>query len=165
MIRINDQIKVPEVRVIDDTGANVGVLPIEQAKALAKEKGMDLIEIVPTAKPPVVKIMDFDKYRYQEEKKYKKQRAQQKGQELKQVQISVRAAKHDLDIKAEKVNEFLGEGHLVEIQLVLRGREKGNKEWALQKLNEFLTFIRTPYKVTMESRPGGRGFITQIAKK
>ena len=137
----------------------------EAALNLAKEKGLDLIEISPTAKPPVARLMSFDKYRYQEEKKLKKQRAQQKTQEFKQVQIGIKTAKHDSEIKAGKVNEFLAEGHQVTIVMVLRGREKGNKDWARQKLEEFLKTISVPYKVVMEPRVGGRGINVQIIKQ
>lgn len=146
-------------------GANIGVLSLQEALQLAKEKGLDLIEIVPNAKPPVAKIMSFDKFRYQEKKKLKKQKAGQKTQEFKQVRISARAAEHDLQIKAEKVNEFLNEGHIVEIQLFLRGREKANKDWAKQKLYDFLKIITPEHKVLLEPKYGGRGFNAQVAKK
>lgn len=132
---------------------------------MAKEKELDLIEIVPTAKPPVAKIISFDKFRYREEKEEKKQRSAQKAKELKGVRISPRAAGHDLQIKANRVEEFLKEGHKVEINLFLRGREKGNKQWGLQKLKEFMQMIKAPHTVTMEPRPGGRGFVAQIAGK
>ena len=165
MIRINEQIKSAQVRVIDETGGNIGVLTIEQALAMAREKKLDLVEISPNAQPPVVKIISFDKYRYQEEKKAKKLRAQQKIQEFKQVQISARAAQHDMEVKAKKVNEFLGEGHKVEIMLRLRGREKANKDWAKQKLVEFLKIILPEHKVLMDIRYTGRGFATQVVKK
>lgn len=153
------------MRVIDEAGANLGVLLLSKALELAKEKGLDLIEIAPTAKPPVAKIMSFDKYRYQEEKKLKKQRAQQKTQELKQVRISGRAASHDLEIKANKVNEFLKEGNVVEIHLMLRGREKAHKNWAKEKLMEFLKIIDPEHKIIMEPRYSGRGFNVQVVKK
>lgn len=153
------------MRVIDEAGANIGVLPLAEALKLAKEKGLDLIEIAPMAKPPVAKIMNYDKYRYQEEKKLKKQRAGQKTIELKMVRISARAAEHDLQIKADKVNEFLNDGNVVEIQLVLRGREKANKDWARQKLLEFLKMIDPEHKVVMEPKYGMRGFSAQVAKK
>ncbi len=152
------------MRVIDEAGANLGVLPLQEALKLAKEKGLDLIEIAPTAKPPVAKIMSFDKFRYQEEKKLKKQRAQQKTQELKQVRISGRAARHDLEIKARKVNEFLKEGCVVEIQLTLRGREKAHKDWAKEKLAGFLKIIMPEHKVIMEPRFWAKGLNMQIVK-
>ncbi len=153
------------MRVIGEAGENIGVLPLAEALKLAKEKGLDLIEIAATAKPPVAKIMSYDKYRYQEEKKLKKQKAGQKIQELKMVRISARAAEHDLQIKADKVDEFLSEGHIVEIQLMLRGREKANKDWAKQKLFEFLKMISPEHKVLLEPKYGGRGFNAQVVKK
>jgi len=153
------------LRVIGEAGENIGVLPLAEALKLAKEKGLDLIEIAATAKPPVAKIMSYDKYRYQEEKKLKKQKAGQKIQELKMVRISARAAEHDLQIKADKVDEFLSEGHIVEIQLMLRGREKANKDWAKQKLFEFLKMISPEHKVLLEPKYGGRGFNAQVVKK
>ncbi len=165
MNKINEKITALELRVIDEAGTNIGVLGLQEALQLAKEKGLDLIEIVPNAKPPVAKIMSFDKFRYQEKKKLKKQQAGQKTQEFKQVRISARAAEHDLQIKAEKINEFLQEGHIVEIQLFLRGREKANKDWAKQKLYDFLKIITPDHKVLLEPKYGGRGFNAQVAKK
>ena len=153
------------MRVIGEDGSNIGVLPLAEALKLAKEKGLDLIEIAPAAKPPVGKIMSYDKYRYQEEKKLKKQRAQQKIQEWKGVRISARAAEHDLQIKANKVNEFLNEGNVVEIQLTLRGREKANKDWARRKLLDFVKMIMPEHKVLLEPRYGMRGFNMQVVKK
>lgn len=153
------------MRIIDEAGQNMGIMPLEAALKLAAEKGLDLIEIAATAKPPVAKIISFDKFRYQKEKELKKQRARQKGSELKRIQISVKAAKNDLETKAKKLNEFLQEGDKVEILLVLRGREKYNKDWARQKLNEFLSLIEVEYKITMEPKFAGKGLAMQIIKK
>ena len=163
-LRINNQITAPELRIIDENGGNVGVLKREEAFKIAQSKGLDLIEISPGAKPPVARIMNYDKFRYQQEKKLKKQKAQQKGQEMKQIQIGVGTAIHDLQIKIGKINDFLAKGHNVEIMMVLRGRQKANKDWARQKLIEFLKMI-PDYKVVMTPRPGGRGFVAQITKK
>lgn len=165
MIKINEKITALELRVIGEAGENIGVLPLAEALKLAKEKGLDLIEIAATAKPPVAKIMSYDKYRYQETKKLKKQKAGQKIQELKMVRISARAAEHDLQIKAAKLNEFLSEGSIVEIQLMLRGREKANKEWARKKMLEFMKMIDPEHKVLLEPKYGGRGFNAQVVKK
>ena len=153
------------MRVIGEAGENIGVLPLAEALKLAKEKGLDLIEIAATAKPPVAKIMSYDKYRYQEEKKIKKQRAGIKIQELKGVRISARAAEHDLRVKANKVNKFLNEGHIVEIQLVMRGREKANRDWAKQKLLDFVKMIIPEHKILLEPKYSFRGFNMQIVKK
>jgi translation initiation factor IF-3 len=109
--------------------------------------------------------MSFDKFRYQKEREEKKQRIAQKAKELKQIRISPRAAANDLETKARQAEKFLNEGHKVEILIFLRGREKGNREWNLQKLHDFVKMIKVPYQVTMEAKPGGGGFVTQIAKK
>ena len=126
---------------------------------------MDLIEIAPTVSPPVAKIMSFDKFRYLKDKELKKQRVSRKSSVLQQIQISARAAKNDLEIKSKKLEEFLNEGHKVEIALRLKGREKYNKDWAFRKLDEFLKMITVEYKVTSEPRFGGRGLNMQIIKK
>lgn len=165
MIKINQQIQAAELRVVDEQGASIGVLPLSEALKLAQEKGLDLIEISPNAKPPVARIMSFDKYRYQEEKKLRKQKARQKNQELKRVRVGVKAAEHDFQIKANLVNKFLEEGHIVEIQMTMRGREKANKEWAKQKLMDFMKLIIPEHKVIMDMRMGGYGFVIQIAPK
>jgi translation initiation factor IF-3 len=153
------------LRVIDETGNNLGIMPREAALNLAESKGLDLIEITATAKPPVAKVISFDKFRYQKEKELKKQKTSQKISELKQVQLSVRAAQNDLKIKAQKVDEFLNEGHKVEIVLRLRGREKYNKDWARYKLDEFLKLITVEHKIILEARFGGQGLVMQITKK
>jgi len=151
--------------VVDEEGGNLGKMTKDAALKLAQEKGLDLIEIAPMAKPPVARIMSFDKFRYQQEKKFKKQRAQQKGQEMKQVQISIREAKHDLQMKADRVNEFLAEGHPVEILMTLRGREKANKDFAREKLANFIKMINPEHRVIMEPRVGGRGIGMQVIKR
>ena len=153
------------MRVIDDEGKNLGTMPLLAALKLAEEKGLDLIEIAPTAKPPVAKIIGFDKFRYQKEKELKKQKASQKISELKQIQISAKEAKNDLETKIRKIEKFLAEDNKVEIILVLKGREKYNRTWAFQKLNEFLKMIPAEYKIIMEPRFSGKGIIMQIAKK
>lgn len=163
--KINEQITVPELRVIDEHGKNLGVLKRDQALALAQERGLDLVEITTSVTPPVARIINFDKFRYEEEKKEKKQRLAQKNRELKTVQITPRIAANDLKLKMNQVEKFLNQGHEVKIQLFLRGREKSNKERAYQKLNEFLAAIKIPYHLTASIRPGGRGFTVQILKK
>lgn len=138
----------------------------EAALALVPpDSGLDLIEISPKAKPPVARVMSYDKYRYEQEKLEKKQRQSQKQTDLKVVQISARAAENDLKIKLKKLEEFLGEGHQVEITMRLKGREKANKPWAEGKLREFMGTITTEFKIIAPPRYGGRGFSTQIVKK
>lgn len=142
-------------------------MPKEKALALVdKAAGIDLIEISPTAKPPVARLMSFDKYRYMQGKADKKARLARKTAELKQVQISIRAARNDLMIKVKQLEKFLGEGHPVDVVMRLRGREKYDKPRALAKLDEFLRMVTTvEYKKLGEPRFGGRGVMVPIARK
>jgi len=150
--------------VIDEHGKNLGVLPRADALKLVRD-GVDLIEIAPTARPPVARLMSFDKYRYELEKQRKKEREAQRVASLKHIQISARAAMNDLLVKLRQAEKFLKEGHQIEIQLRLRGREKQNKAWARGKLDEFMKMITTEYKLLCEPRFGGRGMNVQIIKK
>lgn len=163
--RINNQITAAELRLIDEEGKSLGVLSRAQALDLARERGTDLIEVVPNANPPVARLVSFDKYRYQKEKEAKKERQAQKTAGLKQIQVSARAALNDVRIKVGQLEKFLNEGHQVEVQLRLRGREKYNKDWAHHKLDELLKMITIEYKLLTPPKFGGRGLIIQIIKK
>jgi len=163
--RINNQITARELRVIDAEGKNLGVLSFADALTKANEAGMDLIEIIATTTPPVARILSYDKFRYQKGKEEKKQRQSEKVMELKHVRITPRAAKNDLEVKAKKASGFLEEGHKIEVMIFMRGREKGKKDWSLEKLKSFLTMIPTPHTITMEPKFAGRGFVMQIEKK
>jgi translation initiation factor IF-3 len=109
--------------------------------------------------------MSYDKFRYEESKREKKERLAQKGGGIKQVQISARAAQNDLLIKLKQLEKFLNEGHQVDINLRLRGREKGNKEWAFQKLEDFMKMIPMEFKRLSEPHTAKYGLTIQIAKK
>lgn len=163
--RTNNQITALELRVVDELGGNLGTMSRDAALKLAKEKGLDLIEIAAGAKPPVARIMSYDKFRYQQEKKEKKQRAMQKGQEMKQIQISFKEALHDMQIKAGRLNKFLSEGNIVEVMLVLRGREKAHKDFARNKIMDFIKLINPEHRVIMEPRFAGKGMLFHVAKK
>lgn len=164
--KINNQITAPKIRVIDENGKNLGVFDRDKALSLAKpELGLDLIEIAPNANPPVARLMSFDKYRYQKAKEERKERRAQKGNLLKRIQISARSAQNDLLVKIRQLEKFLAEGHQVEIYMRLVGRERNNKDWAHQKLNDFLKMINVEYKIVIEPKFGGSGLVAQIAKK
>lgn len=141
----------------------MGVMKLSEALALAEEKGLDVVEIAPNIKPPVVKIISYDKFRYQQRKEEKKHAHKPTG-ELKQVRITPRAADNDLKIRATQAEEFLEKGNKVEIMMALRGREKYNQDWARKRFNDFIKMISANYQVTMTIRPGGRGLIMQIMK-
>ena len=150
---------------MDENGELLGVMPRDAALRLAEEKGLDLVEIAPVAKPPVAKIISFDKFRYQKEKEFKKQKVMQKSGELKQIRIGPKEAQHDLERKISQLEEFLNKGNKVEVMMVLRGREKGNRDWTMQKFHDFLKLIPFEHRIIMEPKFGGRGIVAQIAKK
>lgn len=161
--RRNGDIAAPELRVVDEESGNLGVMSRADALALAAERNLDLIEIAPTSKPPIAKLANYDKFRYQKEKEFKKQQ-QAQSKDLKQVQIGLKSARNDLLIRSKRIDEFLQEGYKVEIVMKLRGREKANKEWAKGKLSEFLELITENFKPLSEIKPSGSGFSIQIDK-
>ena len=151
--------------MVGEKGENLGVMSREEALRLASpDSGLDLIETVATATPPVARLMSYDKYRYELDKASKKERQSQKGAGMKRVQISVRAAVNDLQIKVKQLEKFLAEGHPVEVYVRLRGREKYNKPWASQQLDEFLKMITAEFKVISPPK-FGQGLSATIVKK
>ena len=153
------------MRIIGENGENLGIMSREEALRLASpESGLDLIEVVAKADPPVARLMSYDKYRYEREKAEKKERKTHKFAEMKRVQISARAAENDLLTKIKQLEKFLTEGHQVEVFVRLRGREKYNRDWANKKLTEFLQMIKMEYKV-LGAPKFAQGLSIQIAKK
>jgi translation initiation factor IF-3 len=152
------------MRVIGSNGENFGILRREEALAKAREMELDLIEISATAKPPIAKIMDFGKYVYQQEKKFRGGEKAHKT-ETKEIQIGIGISKHDAEMKAKRIEEFLKQGDRVKIDLVLRGREKGiNKDFVKERLNRFLQIIDGKYKTADGPKINPRG-ITIIVEK
>jgi len=135
----------------------------QEALDKASSDNLDLVLIVPDADPPVARIVSFDKFRYQQEKEEKKQ--VKKQQELKHIRFSARSAPHDLATQVAKVEKFLAKGDKVEFILRLRGRERGNKDWARSRMDNFLSMIESEYKILSPPRFGGRGMMMQIGPK
>ena len=125
---MNDDIRVPEVRCVVDGAEALGVVPTSEAKAKADELGLDLVLISPDAKPPVAKIMDYGKFKYQEEKKKKEQKKNQTKIELKEIKLSVKIADNDISYKIKHAREFLEAGKHVKFRVFLRGREMAHPE-------------------------------------
>jgi translation initiation factor IF-3 len=145
------------VRLIDDTGQQVGVVPTEQALQMAKEKELDLVEIVPNARPPVVKIMDFGKYQYQKQKEAQQQKANQKKTEIKGLRIGLKTDEHDIEVRRKQAEKFLSQGNKVKIEIRLKGREKAHQPLAREVLQNFVKSISIPNKFEQEIKkfPGG----------
>lgn len=163
--RINNQIRAKEVRVISNTGENLGVLSFKEALTIAHEQELDLIEISPKSNPPIVKITNYGKYRYEQNKKLKKSKAGSKATETKSVQIKIGTGDNDLALKARKASKWLGEGHRVKIELFLIGRSKYMPAPFLkERLERILRLISEDFKISEDYRRGPKGPIITIEK-
>ena len=127
-MRVNERIRVREIRVIDDTGQQLGIMPPPQALAIAKQKGLDLVEISPTAVPPVCRIMDFGKYQYQEQKRAREARRHQKVIEVKEIKFRPKVDEHDYQFKKHHIERFIEDGDKVKATIFFRGREMAHPE-------------------------------------
>lgn len=157
--RANERITVPEVRIIDENGAHVGVLTVPDAIAMAHERGLDLVEISPKDVPPICKFLDFGQFKYEQEKKARIQKAHAKKVEVKGVRLSLRIGAHDMDIRKKQAIEFLNDGDKVQVELILRGRERQHAELAEKVMYSFVESIKTDLAVRIEqpvSKQGGR---------
>jgi translation initiation factor IF-3 len=163
--RINQYIRISPIQVVDETGKSLGVMETSEALTIAQEKGLDLIEIAPTVKPPVCKIMDYGKFKYQREKGERKRSKKQQESELKAIRIGFTTGKHDLERHAKKIKEFLDDGDKVRIDMRLRGRERAHKDVALQKFNEFLALIPAEFNLETPPKKLPQGFLAVITKK
>lgn len=165
-VKINHQIKAPELRVITVDGENLGVISLQTALAEALQRGLDLIEISPTAVPPVAKIMDYGKYQYDEKKKEKVAKSKIQTSELKIVQVKIGTGEHDLELKAKKVSEWLAEGNRVKIDLFLVGRAKYMElNFLKERLARIMKLITVEYKISLDVVKGPKGLSIVIEKK
>ena len=161
--RVNNQITAPELRVIGPKGENFGVLAKAEALGKAMEVNLDLIEISPTAQPPVAKIMDLGKYLYQQQKKQKDAAKKSHETGVKGVQIGLGTSLHDLEMRAKKIEEFLKEGHRVRVEMGLRGREKYlDKNFLNERLNRVLHLVSEKYKIAEAPKKSPRGIAAII---
>ena len=164
-LRINNEIRAQELRVIGADGGNLGVLTLADALAAAKSAGLDIIEISPSAVPPVAKIMDYGKFEYERSKKEKVAKSKVKISETKEVQIKVGTGDHDMDLKAKKAAEWLSEGHRVRAELFLKGRYKGmSEEFLKERLERFLLRIPYAYKIAEPVMRSPKGFASVIER-
>ena len=164
-LMINEEIREREVRLIDETGAQLGVMPTQKALALAEEKGTDLVNIQPGARPPVCKLMDYDKYRYEQSKRERENRKNQRVVSLKEVQLSATIEENDILTKAKKAFEFLKDGDKVKVSIRFRGRQIAHSDIGMKVMLDFAK--RCEEVATVERRPlmDGRHMIMILAPK
>ena len=136
--RINQFITAPEVRVVHDERGSLGVMSIKDALALAKSEGSDLVEIAPTAEPPVCKIINYGKYKFDIQKKSKEAKKKQKSVQLKEIKMRPQISIHDYNFKMKHIREFLDEGNKVKITIMFRGREMAHTEFGYELINKII---------------------------
>ena len=164
-VRINHQIKAPEIRVITEDGQNLGIMSASDALKKAQEMGLDLIEISPNAVPPIAKIMDYGKFQYTEKKKQKDSKSKIQNIEIKSIQVKIATDEHDLIMKAKKASEWLSEGHRVKLLLFLSGRAKFlDKNFLNERLERLLKLITDEYKIAEPSQRGPKGITITIER-
>lgn len=161
--RINERIRVPKVRVIDGTNsAQIGVMPTIQALKIARERGLDLVEISPNADPPVCKIVDYGKYKYELEKKKKESAKAQKGGKLKEMKFRIGIDPHDYLIKITHAEDFLSHGNKVRFQLQFRGRQMAHQELGYELAKKIKADLSTTGHIDQEPKLAGRNINMQM---
>ena len=163
---VNNQIRAPQVRVIDEAGKQLGIMELGKALQMAKERNLDLIQVTEKVEPPVCKIMDYGKHLYSLQKRERQAKIKRAG-ELKGIRLGFNISLHDLETRARQAEKFLRKGNRVRVELILRGREKGLSEFAKGKINQFLEILEKlmPIKIEKELKRELRGFTMIIAKK
>ena len=142
-LRVNERVRAREVRVIDEDGQVVGVMSSGQALAMAREKNLDLVEVSPMANPPVCRLMDYGRFKYEQAKKENEARKRQKTSELKEIRLSPKTDDHDIAVKVRKVEEFLGEGDKVKVVVRFRGREMAHPELGRRLLEQMMSDVKS----------------------
>lgn len=164
---INEQIRVPEVRLIDEEGNFVEVMAAFRAIEMARERGYDLVLVSPKTVPPVAKIMDYGKFQYEQEKQMRKQKAKQKKIETKTIRLSPRIGSHDVEVRLNQARGFLEGGDKVKIEIVLRGRERQHADLARDVIHNFIQAIGSRINVAIEeplTKEGGNLMMVIVKK-
>ena len=162
-LRVNDLIRISPIRLIDENNEQVGIVETDEAKRRAREAGLDLVEVAPTAKPPVCRIMDYGKWKYQQRKKEQKAKAHAKQSELKGIRLRPAIDDHDLDFKVNRAREFLGEGDKVQFTMLFRGRQMAHQDLGLQTMEQIYRKLSDISKVEAAPKMQGRRMTMTIS--
>ncbi len=163
--RINERIRAREIRVIDDEGKQLGIMPPQEALAVARQRQLDLVEVSPTAQPQVCRIMDYGKYQYQMEKKAREARKHQKNIVIKEIKFFPNCDDHDYEFKKNNIVRFLGEGDKVKAMVRFRGREITHKEIGFALINRLLADVDAAAQVEFRPRMEGNTLTAILAPK
>jgi translation initiation factor IF-3 len=164
-LQINEEIRDREVRLIGADGAQLGIVPVRRALELAEEAELDLVKIVPNAQPPVCKLLDYDKHRYEQSKREKELRKNQKVIEIKEVQLSATIGENDVAIKARNAVKFLQDGNKVKVSIRFRGRQITHTEIGMQVMNDFIERVKDYAVVERRPTMEGRNMLMILAPK
>lgn len=164
--RKNDDIRISEVFLIDEAGEKRGVMSTDDAQALAEQAGLDLVEVAPNARPPVAKIMDYGKLRYEEERQQRKGKGKaKKAGELKGIRLTVKIGDHDMMTRVKSGQKFLDQGHKLKIELQLRGREKAHPERAGQVIERYIELLEREVNIEQPVKRQGGRFSSIVSNK
>ncbi len=155
-VLLNEEIRFPEVRCVDDSGEVYGIISAKEAQSIARERGLDLVCISPSAKPPVCKVMDYGKYRYQLEKKQKEAKKKQKQIEIKEIKLSTQIAQNDINYKVKHAREFIEDGKHVRFKVVLKGRESNDPQLGVVVLKRIGAMMEDIAQADGEPKAEGR---------
>jgi translation initiation factor IF-3 len=160
-LRTNENIRVREVRLIDDEGGQVGIVPTVEALKMARDKGLDLVEVAPQSRPPVCKLLDYGKYKFDLEKKNREAKKKQKQQKLKEIRMQPKIEEHDMDFKTKHIRDFLEDGSKVKVTVRFRGREMAHTELGRDVLDKIVD--RLGDSANLDRRPSMEGrFMSMI---
>ena len=164
-LQINEQIRDKEVRLVDSDGSQLGVMPLAKAKELAAQRDLDLVKIAPQANPPVCKIIDYGKFRFEQSKREKEQRKNQRTVEIKEVRLSLNIDTHDFETKRNHAVRFIGEGNKVKASIRFRGREMGHPELGQEIMRKFAESMAEVANVEKPPKLEGRTMLMFLAPK
>ena len=158
-LRINDEIRASQVRLIDEQGNQVGITSLKEAQDMADDRNLDLVLMSPNAKPPVTRIMDYGKFKYDQEKKEKENKKKQKNAQLKETRFSLNIEDNDLQTKANQTKKFLNNGDKVKVSIRFRGRELGRKEPGYELMDKFNGMLDGYGKIDKKPKMEGRSLV------
>lgn len=164
-VRVNDRIRVKEVRVISAEGAQLGILPIQEALDTALKLALDLVEVAPEAKPPVCRIMNYGKYRYEQSKKTREARKKQTVIQIKEIKLRPKTEDHDFQFKARHAERFLKEGNKTKVTLMFRGREMVHTDRGKVQLDRFAEVLKEIAVIEQRPRQEGRNMVMILTPK
>ena len=163
--RVNEQIRIPKVRVIDENGEQLGILDNREAQDMARQRGLDLVEVAPLAHPPVCRIMDYGRFRYEESKKAKRARAKQHVQKVKMVKFRPKTDVHDYNFKKKHIVEFLEAGDKVKVVVMFRGREMVHVEFGERIVERLVEDLREIAMIDEDPKLEGRNLSLMLTPK